>query len=485
MESPWSCSQCTFLHKYPAQRCTMCSALRVTKKQMRDFVAGGPNNNNTTQQQSSNDTQSSVCTNNFTHNANNISGSVSAGGGGLPQNNYQSKINSQQHQQQSKSSSSTTTRNGLATATTMAINPYNTAAKQQPKTSGTTVANPYTSSAKSGMSNSTPHNRQQQQSNVVGTTTTNNNGNYNLLPIARTPPQQPTVGGANRGIVNNPYNNGTSLQSVAKIVGNNSNCNNPYTSARGTQVAMNVGNLNGGNEKESSHSFIQQTATNPMLNQQQQQQQQQHHNQKQQQQSSSSITYRNGTFVKEKQYQAGPIPICENTKHNWIYPINTLFPERTYQLQMSYTSIMSNTLVSLPTGLGKTLVAAVVMYNYYRWFPQGKVVFVAPTRPLVSQQIHACYKIMGIPEVHTAEISGRSKPDSRVAMWTNKRVFFATPQTLVKDIQENRCNPRNIVCVVMDEAHRATGKLIVFLVLCITKCMNHSCVVHCGSLSVH
>ena len=40
--------------------------------------------------------------------------------------------------------------------------------------------------------------------------------------------------------------------------------------------------------------------------------------------------------------------------------------------------------------------------------------------------------------------------------------------------------------VVMDEAHRATGKLIVFcLVLCITNCMNHSCVVHCGSLGVY
>lgn len=41
---------------------------------------------------------------------------------------------------------------------------------------------------------------------------------------------------------------------------------------------------------------------------------------------------------------------------------------------MSQTAIMANTLVSLPTGLGKTLIAAVVMYNYYRWFPTGKVV---------------------------------------------------------------------------------------------------------------
>lgn len=30
---------------------------------------------------------------------------------------------------------------------------------------------------------------------------------------------------------------------------------------------------------------------------------------------------------------------------------------------------------------------------------QGKVVFVAPTKPLVAQQIHACYRFMGIPKV--------------------------------------------------------------------------------------
>ena len=65
---------------------------------------------------------------------------------------------------------------------------------------------------------------------------------------------------------------------------------------------------------------------------------------------------------------------------------------------------------------------------------------------------------MGIPEHHTAEISGRSKPASRDAMWQNKRVFFCTPQTLVKDIEEGRCKAESIVCVVMDEAHRATGE---------------------------
>lgn len=33
-----------------------------------------------------------------------------------------------------------------------------------------------------------------------------------------------------------------------------------------------------------------------------------------------------------------------------------------------------------------------------RW-RQGKIIFLAPTRPLVNQQIEACRKFMGIPEV--------------------------------------------------------------------------------------
>ena len=63
-------------------------------------------------------------------------------------------------------------------------------------------------------------------------------------------------------------------------------------------------------------------------------------------------------------------------------------------------------MVTLPTGLGKTFIGAVVMYNFYRWYPQGKIVFMAPTKPLVAQQIEACCNIMGIPQDHTAEMTG-------------------------------------------------------------------------------
>lgn len=88
----------------------------------------------------------------------------------------------------------------------------------------------------------------------------------------------------------------------------------------------------------------------------------------------------------------------------WIYPTN--YPVREYQYNIVGQALLKNTMVTLPTGLGKTFIAAVVMYNFYCWYPQGKVVFMAPTKPLVAQQIEACYDIMGIPQEDTAEMTG-------------------------------------------------------------------------------
>ena len=48
----------------------------------------------------------------------------------------------------------------------------------------------------------------------------------------------------------------------------------------------------------------------------------------------------------------------------WIYPSN--MSHRKYQFDIVQSSLYHNTLVCLPTGLGKTFIAAVIMYNYYR-----------------------------------------------------------------------------------------------------------------------
>uniref|UniRef100_A0A3Q4NBG2 Helicase ATP-binding domain-containing protein n=1 Tax=Neolamprologus brichardi TaxID=32507 RepID=A0A3Q4NBG2_NEOBR len=128
----------------------------------------------------------------------------------------------------------------------------------------------------------------------------------------------------------------------------------------------------------------------------------------------------------------------------WIYPTN--YPIREYQLKISEAALFQNTLVCLPTGLGKTFIASVVMYNFYRWYPSGKIVFMAPTKPLVAQQIEACYKVMGIPQAHMAELT-----------WRSKRVFFLTPQVMVNDLSRDTCPAQQVKCVVIDEAHKALG----------------------------
>ncbi|XP_037551254.1 Fanconi anemia group M protein [Nematolebias whitei] len=139
----------------------------------------------------------------------------------------------------------------------------------------------------------------------------------------------------------------------------------------------------------------------------------------------------------------------------WIYPTN--YPIREYQLKMSEVALFQNTLVCLPTGLGKTFIASVVMYNFYRWYPSGKIVFMAPTKPLVAQQIEACYKVMGIPQVHMAELTGSTAAKQRQELWMSKRVFFLTPQVLVNDLSRDTCPAKQVKCVVIDEAHKALG----------------------------
>ncbi|KAF3297256.1 3'-5' DNA helicase [Orbilia oligospora] len=140
----------------------------------------------------------------------------------------------------------------------------------------------------------------------------------------------------------------------------------------------------------------------------------------------------------------------------WIYPTNV--SHRDYQFNITKRALFTNVLVALPTGLGKTFIAATVMYNWYRWAPESQIIFMAPTKPLVAQQVDACHKIVGIPKSDTCLLTGHVSPGHRADYWNEKRLFFLTPQTLETDLTSGRCDPKRIVLIVVDEAHRATGE---------------------------
>ncbi|KAL9173437.1 hypothetical protein ABFS82_03G114100 [Erythranthe guttata] len=170
---------------------------------------------------------------------------------------------------------------------------------------------------------------------------------------------------------------------------------------------------------------------------------------------SDSIGHKNVVGCEDTEMLDEFVKIDAEAAKTWIYPVN--IPRRDYQFSITRTALFSNTLVVLPTGLGKTLIAAVVMYNYFRWFPQGKIVFAAPSRPLVMQQIEACHKIVGIPQEYTIDLTGQTSPTKRAEFWKSRRVFFVTPQVLEKDIHSGSCLVKHLVCLVIDEAHRAMG----------------------------
>ncbi len=74
------------------------------------------------------------------------------------------------------------------------------------------------------------------------------------------------------------------------------------------------------------------------------------------------------------------------------------------------------------------------------------------------RQVKACYDIVGIPEEHIAELQGSVPKAKRRKLWPTSRLVFCTPHTFVNDIRSDSIgDPRKIVCVVVDEAHRATG----------------------------
>jgi Fanconi anemia group M protein len=81
----------------------------------------------------------------------------------------------------------------------------------------------------------------------------------------------------------------------------------------------------------------------------------------------------------------------------------------------------------------------------------------APTRPLVTQQLEACHNLVGIHPSKTVELTGQINPKKREDIWKTKSVFFLTPQVMASDLSRGVCPGDKVRCIVVDEAHKALG----------------------------
>ena len=131
---------------------------------------------------------------------------------------------------------------------------------------------------------------------------------------------------------------------------------------------------------------------------------------------------------------------------------------RLYQ-QLITASVLEkgNTLVVAPTALGKTIVAALVAAERLRQYPDGKVLLLAPTKPLAVQHAETLRRIMNVPEEAVVVLTGTVPPKKREKVWAGGRIICATPQTIESDLLAGRISLENVVLTVFDEAHRAVG----------------------------
>ncbi len=130
------------------------------------------------------------------------------------------------------------------------------------------------------------------------------------------------------------------------------------------------------------------------------------------------------------------------------------FNPRLYQQTILHTTINYNTLVVLPTGMGKTGIALMLAMQRLKQYPQSKILILAPTKPLVEQ-------IKTFFETHLDKsvtmFTGYVKSEKRAELWKTNQIIVSTPQGLENDIINRKIDLKEVSLLVVDEAHRATG----------------------------
>ena len=126
---------------------------------------------------------------------------------------------------------------------------------------------------------------------------------------------------------------------------------------------------------------------------------------------------------------------------------------REYQTNLANDVKNQNSLIVLPTGLGKTTIALQVIADYMQ-NGTGGVLFLAPTRVLVNQHYEFLKENLLIADIGI--VTGEDLLSKRKKKWMNS-VVCATPEITKNDIARNIVSPNQFALVIFDEAHRTIG----------------------------
>ena len=127
--------------------------------------------------------------------------------------------------------------------------------------------------------------------------------------------------------------------------------------------------------------------------------------------------------------------------------------ERKYQIRMAEDCLRHDSMIILPTGLGKTIVALIVAANI---LDKGKkVLLVAPTKPLLDQ--HGSDFRGWLKDTEVGVINGSMMPDRRAEIVERSDMVISTPQAVANDLENRLYTLKDFGIVIYDEAHRGVG----------------------------
>ncbi|MFB6095522.1 MAG: DEAD/DEAH box helicase, partial [Halodesulfurarchaeum sp.] len=131
--------------------------------------------------------------------------------------------------------------------------------------------------------------------------------------------------------------------------------------------------------------------------------------------------------------------------------------DRPYQTALVEEARDEHTLVSLPTGLGKTTVSLRVTADRLHEREDGRALLLAPTKPLVEQHAEFYRRALAIPDEAIVVFTGETRPEGRAELWAGAKVVVATPQVIENDLVGNRIDLADVIHCTFDECHRASG----------------------------
>ncbi len=126
---------------------------------------------------------------------------------------------------------------------------------------------------------------------------------------------------------------------------------------------------------------------------------------------------------------------------------------RNYQEKTLGEIIDKNSFIVLPTGAGKTIIAVALSAIK---LSAGKVLIMAPTKPLVAQHKKSFDNFFDNSEL-IGLVDGTIKSELRKNIWLESDLIIATPQTVLSDLEKNYFDLEKFSLIVFDEAHRASG----------------------------